>query len=429
MFIDYEKKAEEALKEIKRKNLFREYPVISVLADEPPYGILESDQRKILIWGNNNYLGLSNNSEVIKAKVEATKAHGSGSSGTRNILGTSKYLDDLEKKIAQWHCKEKALLHISALDANIGVLSALGKQLPNCIFLSDLANHASIIEGIKSSGANKYIFAHNDLIDLENKLKEIRSVSDSRPIIIVIESVYSMDGSKAPLKEFAELKKKYNALLYVDEVHAIGVMGPTGAGLAEEFGLSDEMDIICGTLGKAVGTSGGYIAGSRNMIEFLRHYSKNFIYTTAMAPDNAAASLKSIEIISSEEGKILRKKQQQAVSDLKNSLKKNGINYLENETHIVPVIIGDEQKTSLIAKDLLEIYNIAVTPIFFPTVNVGGARLRINPTPNHTKKMADEFADALKFLLEKYKDLGPVKNIANDDESCDKKFIKQRNGS
>lgn len=417
MFINYEKEAEKNLQEIKRKKLFRDYPLISAIAGKAPYGINERTGEEIIIWGNNNYLGLSSHPKIIKAKIESVKKAGTSSSGTRNVLGTSKILNDLEKRIAEWHGKEKALVHISALDTNIGVLSALGRIFKSAVFLSDEANHASIIDGIRISRSAKYIFKHNDTADLEKKLKEIRSASDERPIIIALESVYSMSGDKAPLKEIVKLKKKYNALLYVDEVHAIGVFGERGTGLAEELNILDEVDLICGTLGKSLGSSGGYVVGSSNMIEFLRHNSRNFIYTTALAPDSAAAALEAISILDSAEGKALRKKHLQAIDDFKKVLKKYKIDFLQNEAHIVPIIIGDEQRTSLIARDLLNEHNIAVTPLFSPTVPIGSARLRVNPTPNHTKKMAEDFAKALSKLLKKYSD---VKAVANDSDSWNK---------
>ncbi len=423
MFINYEKKAAEAVSEIKRRRLFRDYPIISAIADKPPYGINEKNGKEIILWGNNNYLGLSQHPKIIAAKIAAIKQHGAGSGGTRNVLGTTKYLDDLENKIANWHKKEKALVHISALDANIGVLAALGKYFQNCVFISDESNHASIIDGIRASGASKFVFKHNNVKEIEQKLAEVRGLSDSRPIIIVIESLYSMTGDIAPLKEIIALKKKYNALLYVDEVHAAGVIGKTGAGVAEELGVEADIDIICSTLAKSIGCTGGYVTGSSNMIEFLRHYSRNFIYTTALSPDSAAAAIKAIEIIESDEGRNIHEKHKQSVGHLKAALKKYDINYLENGTHIVPIIIGDEARTTKISKDLLDEFNLAVTPIFAPTVAVGSARLRVNPTPNHTKEMAEEFASALSILLKKYSD---IKTIANDVNECDKLNIKTK---
>lgn len=407
MFANYEKIASEKLVEIKRKNLFREYPVINLLPENPPFGTIkhpniQASKHLVTIWGNNNYLGLSSHPEIIKAKIEATKKYGAGAGGTRNVLGTSEILNELEKKVANWYGKEKALIHISALDANIGVLSALLKNF-NAIALSDEKNHASIIDGIKLSGADKKIFKHNNIKDIEDKLSNIRKISDARPVVIIIESIYSMEGDFAPLKEIINLKNKYNALLYIDEVHAVGLRGDKGCGLAEELKLLDQVDLICGTFAKAMGVSGGFVVGSHNMIEFLRHHSRNFIFTTAMSADNAAACLKSIEIISSSEGKYLRKKHSEIVNETRLSLLAQGVRILSPKgSHILPVLIGDENITSKIAKDLLNEFDIAVTPIFAPTVPANQARLRINPTPYHTTEMINKLAEALSFLLNKY---------------------------
>ncbi len=421
MFTDYEKIALEKLTEIKRKKLFREYPVINLIPENPPYGIIAETNQQVTIWGNNNYLGLSFHPEIIKAKTEATKKYGAGAGGTRNVLGTSEILNELEKKVASWFNKEKALIHISALDANIGVLSALLKHF-NAVAVSDEKNHASMIDGIKMSGAQKQIFKHNDLADLEDKLANIRRVSDIKPIVIIIESIYSMEGDLAPLREIIALKKKYNAILYVDEVHAVGLRGENGCGLAEELNLLDDVDLICGTFAKAMGVSGGFVVGSYNMIEFLRHHSRNFIFTTAMSADTAAACLRSIEIITSHEGKVLADKHKEVVNETRLSLLAQGVKILSPKgSHILPVLIGDELIASKIAKELLEEFDIAVTPIFAPTVPANQARLRINPSPYHTKEMINELCESLAFLFNKYSDkIFAVENsIAENDNLVD----------
>ncbi|HCR85923.1 MAG TPA: 5-aminolevulinate synthase [Alphaproteobacteria bacterium] len=395
MFTNYNKLAENALNEIKRKGLYRNYPLISQSPENPPYGFNHKTDEKVIIWGNNNYLSISSHPDVIKAKIEAIKKYGTGSGGTRNVLGTSDILNELENRIAKFHNKEKAVIHNSALDANIGVLSALGKYFPNTIFLSDESNHASIIDGIRASGASKYIFRHNDLKDLEKKLIKIRNLSDTRPIIIVLESIYSMSGDIAPLEKVIELKKKYNAFIYLDEVHAIGVNGKNGSGVASELKLENEIDIICGTFGKAFGQIGGYIAANEVLCEFLRHYSRNFIFTTALPSDVAAACLAVLNIFESDEGEVLRSQHKQAVSNTKKYLKEYNIPFLDFGTHIIPVILNDEKRTSKIALNLFSNHKIAVTPIFAPTVSVGKARLRINPTPKHTEEMSKDLAIAI----------------------------------
>ncbi|MDX1950122.1 MAG: 5-aminolevulinate synthase [Rickettsiales bacterium] len=410
MFVNYEKLASEQLLEIKRKNLFREYPIVNLLPNNPPLAeVLSGDEKKIVtIWGNNNYLGLAGNSEIINAKISAIKEFGVGAGGTRNILGTSESLENLENKIANWFRKEKALIHNSALDANLGVISALLKNF-NAIAISDEKNHASIIDGIKISGADKQIFKHNDLSDLENKLANIRRISDSRPIVILAESIYSMEGDFAPLKEIISLKKKYNAMLYLDEVHAIGVYGENGCGIAESQNLLNEIDIICGTFAKALGLIGGFVVGSKNMMEFIRHHSRNFIFSTAMQSDNAVACHKAIEIISSIQGRFLRKKHQEIIKETRLTLKSYGLSQNSeilspDNSNIIPILIGSEAKTIAISKALLEEYNIAVTPIFAPTVPVQQARIRINPTPFHTRKMITDLAEALSNLLIRFSD-------------------------
>lgn len=425
MFTNYENITQNKLNEIKRKGFYRNYPIISQIADNPPYGINSKTDELVTIFGNNNYLGLSNNKEIIEAKINAIKTYGAGSSGTRNILGTSKPLVDLENNISKWQNKESSLVFISALDANIGTLAALGRNLENTIFLSDQKNHASIIDGIKLSGSSKYIFKHNNLEDLENKLKEIRSASDSRAIIIVVESLYSMDGDFSPIEKITKLKNKYNALLFVDEVHANGLYGKKGAGYIEQLGLSKQVDIICGTFAKAMGVSGGFISTSENMAEFIRHEARNFIFTTSPAPDVAEACNASLRVVSSEEGELLRSKLFKNVADLKIKLKKAKIEYLDNNSQIIPIIFGDEKKTSLIAKSLMEEYKFAVTPIFYPTVEAGKARIRINVTPNHTEEMISELVVAIKFLVKKYEHLR-TKDIAENDNLCDKYNIKNK---
>ncbi len=419
---NYEQIAAEKLFEIKQKGFYRKYPEISQIAGESPYGLNHKTGEKVIIFGNNNYLGLSQNEQIKHAKIEAIKEHGAGSSGTRNILGTSKILADLELKISRWQGTQASLSFISALDANIGTLSALGKNFNDTIFLSDEKNHASIIDGIKLSGKAKYIFRHNDIDELESKLREIRSISDSRSIVIVVESLYSMEGDFAPLKKLIELKSKYDALLFVDEVHATGVFGKSGAGYAEHIGLHKDIDVTCGTFAKAMGVTGGFISASKNMIDLIRHTARNFIFTTSPSPDVASACLKSIEVVSSSEGRNLRVKLFDKVEFLKSCLKKSQIEFIENQSQIVPIVFGDEIKTSLIAKDLMEEFYFAVTPIFYPTVEVGKARIRINVTPNHTEKMIIDLVGAIKKLEIKYADID-TKSVAENDNFCDKDSV------
>lgn len=419
MFNNYENLIRNKLSEIKLKGFFREYPVISQLSETSPYGINHKTQEKVIIFGNNNYLGMNQHPDVIKAKINAIKKFGVGSGGTRNILGTSYSLNKLEEIVSKWQNKEATLVHISALDANIGTLAALGKNMQNTIFLSDEKNHASMIDGIKLSGASKFIFRHNDLKELEKKLIEIRSASDSRSIVIAVESLYSMDGDFAPLKELVDLKKKYNAFLFVDEVHANGIYGKGGAGYVEALGLSKEVDVISGTFAKAVGVTGGFVSGSKGIIEFFRHESRNFIFTTAPSADNAEAIMKSVKILSSKEGDELRKRLFKNVDYLRKKLRESFIKFENNKSHITPIIYGNEERTKNIAQELVEKHNMAVTPIYYPTVPAGYAMIRINVTPYHNKKMIDKLCTTLSILQKKHKSSGN-KKVAENDNSCDK---------
>lgn len=391
----FESQAKQKLQELKDNNLYRYFPLISNSIDFP-YAFNHKTESEVVIWGNNNYLGLAQNKQLIEAKIGAAKMFGTGSGGTRNVLGTSQILNDLEEKVAEWHGKEQAIVHVSALDANIGVLSALGKIFKDVLFISDEENHASMIDGIKFSGAKKIVFEHNNIEHLASILDQQSLENPKVPIILVIESIYSMSGDKAPLEEIIALKEKYNFLLYLDEVHAVGVYGKNGSGYADTLKIANNVDIICGTFGKAFGCAGGYIVASEVLCEVLRHYSRSFIFSTSMQPDNVASVLKALEIISGEEGVEIRIKHREIVNKVKESLKENEINFLDFDTHIIPVIIGDEEKTTEIAKNLIENHKIAVTPLFYPTVPKGEARIRINPTPLHTEEMIENLVSALK---------------------------------
>jgi 5-aminolevulinate synthase len=403
--IDYKKYTAENIQSLQDKNIYRKYPVINYDISNPPYADLVEDNndakklRKVVVWGNNSYLNLNANKSLIKAKIEATKLYGCGSGGTRNILGNNSACELLEKQISEWYGKALALTHISALDANIGALYALGKYLPKTIIFSDERNHASMIDGIRLSKADKYIFKHKDLNELEEKLREVRSLSEDRAIIVAVESIYSMDGDIFPLEELVKIKKKYNFLIYLDEVHAVGLYGNKGSGIAEQIGVLENIDIICGTFGKALGVQGGFICGEKNIIDFIRHYSRNFIFTTSPSPDSLVTVSKAIEIVSGGEGEKLREKLFENLRYLKQKLNELEIKFIDNQTHILPIILGSEEKTKEVASKLMSDHNIAVTPIFYPTVPINSARLRINITPDHNQKLCDDLVRALKELL------------------------------
>lgn len=352
--------------------------------------------KNIINWCSNDYLGMGQNEHVINAMHSALDQTGSGSGGTRNIGGTSHYHVTLEKELANLHQKESALLFSSAYVANEWTLIALSRIIPNICFVSDNKNHASMIMGIKHSRADKLVFEHNNMNDLETALK---ACEKSKKIpCIVFESVYSMDGDVAPIKEILELADKYKALTYIDEVHAVGLYGETGAGYCEMLGLSDKVDIINGTLGKAFGVQGGYIAGNSVVVDAIRSVASGFIFTTSTSPTICAGALASIRYL--RDHSSLRTKHQERASFLKKLLAEADIPvHPECCTHIVPVMVNDAFKCKEASDRLLNEFGIYIQPINSPTVDVGTERLRIAPTPYHDDIMMMELVHALKKVL------------------------------
>lgn len=354
-----------------------------------PYNI-----KNIVNWCSNDYLGIGQNKVVLDAMHTALNQTGAGSGGTRNISGTSHYHVALEYELAQLHKKSKALLYSSAYVANEWSLIALSKIITDIEFVSDSKNHASLIQGIRHSQAPKHIFAHNDLVELENILKNIKGTP-----CIVFESVYSMDGFVSDIKGIVELADKYNAITYIDEVHAVGLYGNQGAGYLEKLGLQDKVDFVNGTLGKAFGVQGGYIAGESVAIDAIRSVASGFIFTTSLSPVICAGALAAIKYLRSDNGVELRQQHQQRASKLKQLLKENNIDVIDNETHIVPVLIRDAVRCKQISDILINEYNIYVQAINYPTVDVGTERLRFAPTPLHTDAMINDLVDKLKEIL------------------------------
>ena len=396
---NYKKIFKESLDKLKTDGNYRVFADLEKIAGNFPQALnyKENSVSEVTVWCSNDYLGMSQNSVVINSMIEAVKRVGAGSGGTRNISGTNHYHVLLERELCYLHQKESALLFNSGYLANQATLSTLGKKLPNCVFFSDEKNHASMIQGMKNSGAKKVIFDHNNILDLENKLKKVKSKSK----VIVFESVYSMDGNFAPIKEICDLAKKYNALTFLDEVHAVGIYGKRGAGVAEEKGVMDRIDVIQGTLAKAFGVIGGYITGNRDLIDFIRSFASGFIFTTSLPPCIAAGAYSSIRHLkfSDEE----RKKMFYIVEKLKSNLKKNDIPFLESGSHIVPVVIGDAKLCKKASNILLDEYKIYVQPINFPTVPRGTERLRITASPNHTDIMVKDLTSALKNVFQELK--------------------------
>ena len=355
--------------------------------------------KTIVHWCSNDYLGQGQNKYVIDAMSTALEKTGSGSGGTRNIGGTSHYHVTLESVIANLHQKERGLLFTSAYVANEWTLIALSRIIPNICFISDNKNHASMIMGIKHSRADKIIWEHNNMDELELALQTAQ-MSNQVPCI-VFESVYSMDGDVAPIEEICDLADKYNAMTYIDEVHAVGLYGDTGAGYCEKLGLSNRVDIINGTLGKAFGCHGGYIAGDSIVLDAIRSVASGFIFTTSLSPVMCAGAIASIRYLM--EHNELREQHQERASTLRNLLKENGIEiHTNSSTHILPIMVRDAVKCKAMSDKLLNDYGIYVQPINYPTVDVGKERLRITPTPFHTDVMMEELVVALKETFKEY---------------------------
>ena len=384
------------LKNIKDEGRYRTFADLEKIAGKFPQALnYRGDKvKEVTVWCSNDYLGMSQNKNVLEKMYEALKKVGAGSGGTRNISGTNHYHVLLERELCYLHQKESALLFNSGYLANQATLSTLGKNLPDCYFLSDEKNHASMIQGIKHSSAQKKIFKHNDINDLEKKLQKI-SIQSSK--IIVFESVYSMDGDFSPIREIVNLAKKYNALTYIDEVHAVGIYGKRGAGVSEKVGVMKEIDILQGTLAKAFGVMGGYITGSANIIDFIRSNASGFIFTTSLPPcivAGAYTAMRHLKFSSYE-----RDQQQKVVKKLKQELNKSNIPFINNDSHIIPVIIGDAKLCKIASQKLLDEFGIYVQPINFPTVPVGTERLRLSPTPLHDDIMIKNLVEALKIIF------------------------------
>ena len=354
-----------------------------------PYNI-----KNIVNWCSNDYLGMGQHKVVLDAMHTALDQTGAGSGGTRNIGGTSHYHVALEYELAKLHNKNSALLFTSAYVANEWTLIALSKIINDIEFVSDSKNHASLIQGIRHSGAPKHVFDHNDMDSLEQTLAQVEGTP-----CIVFETVYSMDGYVSKAKEILELAEHYNAITYVDEVHAVGLYGDKGAGYLEKLGLQEKVDFINGTLGKAFGCQGGYIAGDDVAIDAIRSVASGFIFTTSLSPVICAGALSSIKYLKSEHGVELREQHQNRARRLKKTLRSKNINIIENETHIVPVLVGDAKKCKQLSDKLLNDHNIYVQPINYPTVDIGTERLRFAPTPMHSNAMISDLAERLEEIL------------------------------
>ncbi|MEL6520466.1 MAG: 5-aminolevulinate synthase [Pseudomonadota bacterium] len=392
--MDFEAHFQAQLDDLKSEGNYRIFAELERACGKFPRAAKYEGEAKsdVTVWCSNDYLGMGQHPDVIAAMVDTVQSCGTGAGGTRNISGTNHHHLLLERELADLHGKEAALLFTSGYVSNWASLSTLGARIPNAMIFSDSENHASMIEGIRHSKADKAIWKHNDVEDLDRKL----AAAGDRPKIVAFESVYSMDGDIAPIAEIVEVAEKHGAMTYLDEVHAVGMYGPRGGGISEREGVAHRIDLIEGTLGKAYGCVGGYVTGSAALCDFLRSFASGFIFTTALPPAVAAAAKTSIGHL--KQSNAEREGQRRQVAKLRAALDRAGIPHMPNDSHIIPVMIGDPVKCRQISDILMADYGIYVQPINYPTVPKGTERLRITPSPLHTDEDIDHLVGALHAL-------------------------------
>lgn len=384
------------MKQVKGEGRYRVFADLKRVRGQFPRAVRrreDGSEQDVVVWCSNDYLGMGQNPVVLDAMKAAVDQAGAGAGGTRNISGTTRYHVDLERELAAWHQKEAALLFTSGYVANEATLATLQRIMPGLIIFSDALNHASMIAGIRQGGCERHVFMHNDLEHLEALLKDAPA---DAPKLIAFESVYSMDGDISDLKGTIALARKYGAMTYLDEVHAVGLYGDTGAGVAERDGVLADIDIIECTLGKAIGVMGGYIAADAVIVDAIRSWASGFIFTTSLPPALSAGALASVRHL--KQHPEIREAHQERAATLKRRLAEAGIPVMDSESHIVPVFVGDPVHTKMISDMLLEEHGIYVQPINYPTVPKGTERLRFTPSPDHTDAMMDDLVVAMDRL-------------------------------
>ena len=412
--MNYKKYFADELTSLKSQGLYRKFRQINRNQINFPKATerFEGKERAVEVWCSNDYLNLSQHPVVILESIKVIKELGTGSGGTRNISGTSSYHADLEQNLAELHNKEASLLFPSAYTANQSTLWTLCKKLEGCEVYSDELNHASMIQGIKNANVTTHVFKHNDVEHLEELLKTSNA---NTPKLIVFESLYSMEGLRSPIKQIVNLAKKYNALTYLDEVHSVGLYGPEGRGIAAELNASEDIDIINGTLSKAFGQMGGYIAANNDIIDFIRSFAPGFIFTSSANPSIAAASIQAIQI--AKKADILRENIKTNSNLIREGLSEFDIPFLKNDSHIVPIHLYEPDLCKKAANTLIEEHGIYIQPIFYPTVPKGDERFRVTITPKHSASDVRSFVESLDKV---WSDL----NLKRSDKSAQRKFRK-----